>query len=178
LVHGSTTGCAIGAAGCSRRGGNCSGFLHAAGYAGFDRLYRPTTPGGESPLVEVACWSHARRKLYDVHHATVSPIALDVNPQTYLADVLIRIADHPIRQNRRPAPLALVKVARAGPRPTAKNRGQRLTLPCVNYAGAYTAYGPIRPGADGLTFYTLRDAFDPGARFLPEYKKEHRMFRS
>jgi transposase len=46
--------------------GTCRGFLHADGYAGFDRLYRPITPGGDPPLVEVACWSHARRKFYDV----------------------------------------------------------------------------------------------------------------
>jgi hypothetical protein len=57
--------------------GTCRGFLHADGYAGFERLYRPTTPDGEPPLVEVACWSHARRKLYEVHHATASPIALE-----------------------------------------------------------------------------------------------------
>ncbi len=57
--------------------GSCSGFLHADGYAGFDRLYRPTTPDGEPALIEVACWSHARRKVYDVHHATASPIALE-----------------------------------------------------------------------------------------------------
>jgi transposase len=55
---------------------SCSGFLHADGYAGFDRLYRPTTPAGEPKLIEVACWSHVRRKFYDVHHATASPVAL------------------------------------------------------------------------------------------------------
>jgi len=57
--------------------GSCRGFLHADGYAGFDTLYQPTTPAGDAPLVEVACWSHARRKFYDVHHTTASPIALD-----------------------------------------------------------------------------------------------------
>jgi hypothetical protein len=41
------------------------GFLHADGYAGFDRLYRPTTPAGEPRLIEVDCWSHVRRKFYD-----------------------------------------------------------------------------------------------------------------
>src|SRR4249920_847475 len=56
--------------------GTCRGFLHADGYAGFERLYRPITPDGLPPLVEVACWSHARRKFYDVYHATASPIAL------------------------------------------------------------------------------------------------------
>jgi transposase len=58
--------------------GSCQGFLHADGYSGFDRLYQPTKPGGEPPLIEVACWSHVRRKIYDVHHATASPIALEV----------------------------------------------------------------------------------------------------
>ena len=57
--------------------GSCRGFLHADGYAGFGQLYRPTTPAGEARLIEVACWSHFRRKLYDVHHATASPIALE-----------------------------------------------------------------------------------------------------
>ena len=40
-------------------------------------IYTPTTPAGGPPLIEVACWSHARRKFYDVHHATASPIALE-----------------------------------------------------------------------------------------------------
>ena len=57
--------------------GSCRGFLHADGYAGFDALYQPTTPAGDAPLVEVACWSQARRKFYDVHHATASLIALE-----------------------------------------------------------------------------------------------------
>ncbi len=41
--------------------GGCRGFLHADGYAGFERLYRPSTPAGEPPLIEVACWSHTIR---------------------------------------------------------------------------------------------------------------------
>ena len=57
--------------------GDCRGFLHADGYAGFTSLYRPNSLGGNGQLIEVACWSHFRRKLYDVHHATASPIALE-----------------------------------------------------------------------------------------------------
>jgi transposase len=60
---------------------SCRGFLHADGYAGFDKLYAPTTPAGAPALIEVACWSHARRKFYDVHQATASPIALDALEQ-------------------------------------------------------------------------------------------------
>src|SRR4051794_3923319 len=37
---------------------SCRGFLHADGYAGFDKLYAPTTPVGAPALIEVACWSH------------------------------------------------------------------------------------------------------------------------
>jgi len=58
--------------------GACRGFLHADGYTGFEKLYRPATPDGAPPLVEVACWSHARRKFYDEYHETASPIANEV----------------------------------------------------------------------------------------------------
>jgi transposase len=51
-------------AGCRR------GFLHADAYAGFNDLYRPDPRTGETRLVEVACWAHARRKLYEVDAAT------------------------------------------------------------------------------------------------------------
>ena len=60
---------------------SCRGFLHADGYAGFDKLYAPTTPAGDPALIEVACWSHARRKFYDVHQATASPIAFEALEQ-------------------------------------------------------------------------------------------------
>lgn len=54
----------------------CKGHLHADGYAGFGRLYEPdASTGGPAPLIEVACWAHARRKLYDIHVATQSPAA-------------------------------------------------------------------------------------------------------
>jgi hypothetical protein len=38
----------------------------------------------------------------------------------------------------------------------------------VHFAEAYTPYGPIRTGADGLTFFTLRAKADPGAEYMPE----------
>jgi transposase len=56
----------------------CTGFLHADGYAGFKRLYQPAD---SAPLTEVACWAHARRKLYDVHAATNSAIAREALEQ-------------------------------------------------------------------------------------------------
>ncbi|MBK1671505.1 IS66 family transposase [Rhodovibrio sodomensis] len=42
------------------------GAMHADGYTGFNQLYQAN---GSAPpaIVEVACWSHARRKIHDVH---------------------------------------------------------------------------------------------------------------
>lgn len=54
---------------------NCRGFLHADAYAGYKKLYEPDPHTGETPLIEVACWAHARRKIYEVHAATASPAA-------------------------------------------------------------------------------------------------------
>lgn len=45
------------------------GVVQVDGYAGFEQL----TANGEIRLA--ACWAHARRKFYDVHQATGSPIA-------------------------------------------------------------------------------------------------------
>jgi transposase len=55
--------------------GQCRGFLHADGYAGFQSLYMPDPMTGIARLTEVGCWSHARRKIYDVYEATASPLA-------------------------------------------------------------------------------------------------------
>jgi len=53
----------------------CRGFLHADGYAGFADLYKPEPETGVPRLTEVACWAHARRKIYDVYVETGSPAA-------------------------------------------------------------------------------------------------------
>lgn len=45
------------------------GILQADGYAGFARLY------SDGSIVEAACLAHARRKFWDVHEATKSPLA-------------------------------------------------------------------------------------------------------
>jgi transposase len=54
----------------------CRGHLHADAYAGFAGLYEANRrTGAPAPLTEVACWAHARRKIYDVHVETKSPAA-------------------------------------------------------------------------------------------------------
>lgn len=65
-----------------RRGEHCrahlkgfSGHLHADGYAGFNELY--AARDGALAITEVACWAHVRRKFFDIHKATASPMALE-----------------------------------------------------------------------------------------------------
>lgn len=38
----------------------------------------------------------------------------------------------------------------------------------VHYAGAYTGYGPIVAGPEGLSYFTLRSRLESGAYFIPE----------
>jgi transposase len=48
---------------------NFKGILHADGYAGFNAIFET------GAVTEAACWAHVRRKFFDVHAATASPIA-------------------------------------------------------------------------------------------------------
>jgi transposase len=52
-----------------------SGHLHADGYAGFNALYAATSVAEPAKVAEVACMAHVRRKFFDIHAATASPIA-------------------------------------------------------------------------------------------------------
>ncbi|MDH3703136.1 MAG: hypothetical protein OEU46_17655 [Alphaproteobacteria bacterium] len=38
----------------------------------------------------------------------------------------------------------------------------------VHYAGGNTPYGPIAAGADGVQYFTLRQLWDSGAKYMPE----------
>ncbi|WP_262029905.1 IS66 family transposase, partial [Microvirga sp. Mcv34] len=53
----------------------CRGFLHADAYAGFDKLYANHPLTGETRLIQVACWAHARRDLYNEFLRNRSPSA-------------------------------------------------------------------------------------------------------
>jgi hypothetical protein len=44
----------------------------------------------------------------------------------------------------------------------------------VHYASAYTGYGPLISGADGLQYLTFRSVFDTGAYYIPEQRHELR----
>jgi transposase len=40
------------------------GYLHADAYVGYDRIYL----GSDNRVIEVACWTHARRKFFEARH--------------------------------------------------------------------------------------------------------------
>jgi hypothetical protein len=42
----------------------------------------------------------------------------------------------------------------------------------VHYAGAYSAYAPIIAGSSGVRYVTLRNGWDPGARWMPQSRHE------
>jgi transposase len=83
-----------------------TGILQADGYSGFKGLYDRT----EHPLTEAACWSHARRKFFEIHAANGSPVA---------AEALARIGElYAIEDEVRGKPpdeRREVRQARAGP---------------------------------------------------------------
>src|SRR5438270_9325854 len=74
------------------------GVIHADGYAGFNELFL----GGR--IVEAGCWAHVRRKFFDVHAATGSPIAkeaLDRIGQLYAVEKTINRSPAERRRQQR-----------------------------------------------------------------------------
>lgn len=53
-----------------------SGILQADAYTGYDALYVPGRKAG--PILEAACWAHARRPFYKEARANGSPVAREV----------------------------------------------------------------------------------------------------
>lgn len=47
----------------------------------------------------------------------------------------------------------------------------------VHYSNAYSAYGPLAAGEEGLHYLTLRNGYDRGARYLPAAREELRGVR-
>jgi hypothetical protein len=41
----------------------------------------------------------------------------------------------------------------------------------VHYTNAHTPYGPIAAGEEGLSYFTLRNGYDPGAQYMPAAAK-------
>lgn len=51
------------------------GLMQADAYSGFNRLYEPGRQPG--PIVEVACWAHARRYFFDLARLNKAPIGIE-----------------------------------------------------------------------------------------------------
>jgi hypothetical protein len=47
----------------------------------------------------------------------------------------------------------------------------------VHYTDAYSAYGPIVAAGEGIVWFTLRNAWDPGAKYMPDNRVELRASR-
>src|ERR1700720_2888042 len=74
------------------------GVIHVDGYAGFNELFA----GGR--IVEAGCWAHVRRKFFDVHATTGSPIAkeaLDRIGQLYAVEKAINRSPPDRRRQQR-----------------------------------------------------------------------------
>ncbi len=48
----------------------------------------------------------------------------------------------------------------------------------VHYTDAYSAYGPIVAAEEGISWFTLRNAWDPGARYMPAERQQLREARA
>jgi hypothetical protein len=101
------------------------GILQADGYAGFDRLY------DTGRIVEAACWAHVRRKFYDLHQATASPLAAQA---IHRIGALYEI-EREIR-GRPPDERCAVRQARAGPQLDALRQWLQASLSTVSAKSA------------------------------------------
>jgi hypothetical protein len=48
----------------------------------------------------------------------------------------------------------------------------------VHYTDAYSAYGPIVASDEGVSWFTLRNVWDPGARYMPAERRQLREARA
>ena len=81
-----------------------AGTLQADGFSGFEGLYE------DGRVREAACWAHARRKFYDLHAATKSPLA-----QEALNRIQALYATEEVIRGKPPDVRREVRQARAGP---------------------------------------------------------------
>jgi hypothetical protein len=107
------------------------GIIHADGYAGFNELFA----GGR--IVEAGCWAHVRRKFFDIHAATGSPIAkeaLDRIGQLYAVEKIINGSPARAATTAAPAPVkadcrGIGRLDRAHPAPALAQIRARPGLP-------------------------------------------------
>jgi transposase len=52
-----------------------TGKLQVDGYAGFEAMFIPSSPGAAARAEEISCWAHARRPFFELYKAVKSPLA-------------------------------------------------------------------------------------------------------
>jgi len=100
------------------------GFLHADGYAGFNALF------AGNRIREVACLAHVRRKFFDIHEASASPLAAEALQRiARLYEIERRIRGAPpdhrraVRQEEAKAPFTELQAWLEAVLPTLPGRG-------------------------------------------------------
>jgi len=68
-----------------------TGKLQVDGYAGFEPLFVPATPGEPPRVEEISCMAHARRHFFELYEALKSPLAKEAVDRI---DVLYDIEEH------------------------------------------------------------------------------------
>src|SRR5580693_497678 len=114
---------------------NFRGFLQADGYSGFAALYEPRQAGPEAAataaITEVACWSHCRRKIFDVWETTKSSVAkaaLDQIAELYLIEDKARFAPPAERLAHRAAAIPVLDAFFAWAQATERKLSARSAL--------------------------------------------------
>lgn len=97
--------------------------------------------------------SHISRFFKASAEAPDQPVAFLVDKQPY---GVVKPHFHEVNQ---------FQVIAAGSGHLGKQAVQPFTM---HYTNGYTGYGPINAAENGISFYTLRNRFDPGAKYFPE----------
>jgi hypothetical protein len=150
-----------------------AGLMQADAYAGFNRLYEANRKPG--PIVEAACWAHARRKFFDLARINKAPIAIeaveriDAPPAEHEQMPVVRIALERLLHHERQAikTLAHVRVAGRQPNPCAardRDHRRRLLLASafISVATVGASTGPVSrirpPVANSISMTPARAA--------------------
>ena len=111
-----------------------AGLMQADAYAGFNRLYEAGRKPG--PIIEAACWAHARRKFFDLARLNKAPIALEAVRRIDALFAIEREINGLPPDERRARP--------PGAQPAAGRRAGDLAARAARQALARTARSPRR----------------------------------
>ena len=88
----------------------------------------------------------------------------DISPTVFLVEMPPKLVANPHFHKHNQFQVFLKGSGSIGP--------HELRPVAVHYAGAYTGYGPVLASDEGLWYFTMRPAFETGAFYLPESRRE------